>query len=223
MLRGAAAVQTFYDSERAYVTELCERATTFSVATGIDLPVPQWSGNGDYLAWFGRYSPHHKGIDRMLAAYARIPMDARIPLRLRGVDYQGGRLVVERMVESMGLESYVSVGDPVLGQDKVRFLGQSAGFIFPSRWESQGIALLEALGLGVPSVVSDSIHLAKNLNENSAALISDFSNPDASANSMIEVINNAEFGRNARRYVGVELAWDHQFDALMQNISRYVE
>lgn len=221
MLEGAAAVQTFYSSENEYVRGIAPDARTFSVATGIDFPEERWAGGGDYLAWFGRYSIQHKGIDRMLAAYSAIPREHRMPLRLRGVDYNGGRIEVENLVESLGLGAEVSVGGPVLGVEKIRFLTEAAGFLFPSRWESQGIALLEALGLGVPCLVSSTIHLAKELEAASASLIVDFSNASAAGRGMTEIARNIRLGANARRYVQNELAWDSQFAALMQNIERY--
>lgn len=221
MLEGAAAVQTFYDSESDYVKNIAPNATTFSIATGIDLPPYQWTGGGNYLAWFGRYSVQHKGIDNMLAAYAAIPSEYRLPLRLRGVDYKGGKSEVMRIVDSLRIGSDVSVGDPILGEEKIRFLCEAEGFLFPSRWESQGIALLEALGAGVPSLVSSSIHLASELEGASASLVVDFSDHASAAQAIRKITGNTAVGANARKYVQAGLAWDCQFDALMQNVQRY--
>ncbi|MBD1538837.1 glycosyltransferase [Arthrobacter sp. S13_S34] len=191
------------------------------MATGINPPSHQWTGGGHYLAWFGRYSVQHKGIDNMLSAYAAVPREHRLPLRLRGIDYMGGKSEVRRLVSLLGLDSDVSVGGPVLGEEKVRFLSEAAGFLFPSRWESQGIALLEALGMGVPSLVSSSIHLADELAGASASIIVDFSDRAAAAKAMTQVVGAAALGANARKYVQTELAWDCQFDALMSNVYRY--
>lgn len=223
MLGGAAAVQVFYGSERPYVWDLQANAETICVATGSEVPTQKWIGSGEYLAWFGRYSPRHKGIDRMLSAYAAVPANLRIPLRLRGMDYQGGRRAVEGMVQSLGLGSTVSVGGPVLGSEKIQFLAESAGFVFPSRWESQGISLLEALGLGAPCVVSDSIHLASDLKAKSAAVATDFSNPKRAGRAIMQAANDQILGERGRKYVEEELAWEGQVTKLMSYVRRHVD
>lgn len=222
LLEEAAAVQTFYPSENAYVREIAGRAKTFSVATGIDSPEKYWEGGGDYLAWFGRYSVEHKGIDNMLAAYAQVPREHRPPLRLRGVDYHGGRSQVMALIQSLGIASEVSVGGPVFGEEKEDFLAGAAAFLFPSRWESQGIALLEALRMGVPCVVSRSIHVASQLVQSSAARVVDFSDHASAALEIPDALNNRSLSERARAYVQTELSWNQQFDSLAQSLNLYV-
>lgn len=221
LLEGAAAVQTFYPSEDPHVRDVAGRAKIFSVATGIDPSIRHWDGAGEYLAWFGRYSIEHKGIDNMLAAYARLPREHRLPLRLRGVDYHGGRTKVVALVESLGLASDVSVGGPVFNEEKIDFLAGAAAFLFPSRWESQGIALLEALRMGLPCIVSGSIHMAKELIDSSAARVTNFSDHATAALEISSALNDRPLGARALKYVQNELKWARQFDSLTEKLERY--
>jgi len=88
------------------------------------------------------------------------------------------------------------------------FLLAAAGYVHPSRWESYGIALVEALALGVPALVSAAIQMAPSLAAGDAALMAD-PEPAALADGLERLMDSpAGLGARARSFVSTELSWD---------------
>lgn len=203
----ASAAHIFYSSEEPHVRALAPRVPTFSLPTGTEPSRSEWTGGDGYYAWFGRYAVGHKGIDRMLFSYSMMPPSRRLPLKLRGIDYNSGRDATRNLVSKLDLDKWVTVGGRLESPEKSDFLGRCSAFLFPSRWESQGIALVEALEMGTPCVVSDSIHMAASLLSSSAASVVSFDNFTRASEAMSQVLDRPDFSMQARSYVERELSW----------------
>lgn len=175
MLERALAVHVFFPAEVAHVHAVAPAARVVTSPTAFPLPEAVWRGPGrrPYVAWLGRYDVRHKGLDRLIAAMAHLSAEERPELRLHGRDSKQTRQQVQALVDSHGLGSHVTVGGPVDGADKVDFLLSAAAFVFPSRWESYGIALVEALAHGVPCVTTTDVNLAESLRQDGAAAVVD--------------------------------------------------
>ncbi|MDQ6795402.1 MAG: glycosyltransferase [Chloroflexota bacterium] len=171
LLEHALAVHVFWESERDRVTAVAPRARVIVAPIGAAPPAGGWVGGGGYVAWLGRFDPVHKGLDLLLEALARLEPEARPRLRMHGPDFNGGLAVTRAYVDRLRLDGWVTIGDPVYGEAKREFLLHADGYVHPSRWESYGIALVENLALGVPSVVSDTIHMATALRAADAAIV----------------------------------------------------
>lgn len=207
-LRNAAAVHTFFAPENILADNTAGRALRhITVPTGMEVAESGWTAGGSYLAWYGRYSVRHKGIDRMLQAYSLIKPERRLPLRLHGFEYHNGRAEVLELVRELGIAGDVSVGGPVSGKEKLEFLKEAAGFIFPSRWESHSIALLEALSLGMPVVMDETLHISGQLREAGAASVIDFDDLPCAAAAMADLSGQATIGSRGREYVQHQLNW----------------
>ena len=85
---------------------------------------------------------------------------------------------MRKLIADLGMSPSISVEPQIAGADKIQFLQNSDGYILPSRWECHGLALLENLALGVPCIVSDTIHIAPTLQRSRAALLSHPSEAD---------------------------------------------
>lgn len=171
ILEGSVGVHVFFPSEAELISRIAPHADCFAVPTGAARAVGGWTGGGGYVAWFGRYAPEHKGLTRLLDAWAAIDVSRRPKLRMHGTDYYGGLAEVRTQVDDLGLGDQVSVGGPVYGEEKEELLRRAEAYVHPSQWESHSVALVEALERGVPSIVSDSIHIAASLADASAALV----------------------------------------------------
>jgi glycosyltransferase involved in cell wall biosynthesis len=105
---------------------------------------------GDYVLGVGRLVPQ-KGFDVLLKAFASVPGD-RVQLVLAGDGFERQRL--ERQAARLQLETRThflgSVGRNRLGQ----LLRGATVFALASRAEPFGIALLEAMAAGVPTVAT---------------------------------------------------------------------
>lgn len=175
MLEQALAVHVFFAAEVAHVHSVAPAARVVTSPTAFPLPEAVWRGptHSPYVAWLGRYDVRHKGLDRLVAAMAHLPAAERPHLRLHGRDSKQTREQVQALVDSHGLGSDVTVGGPVAGAEKVDFLLSAAAYVFPSRWESYGIALVEALAHGVPCITTTDANLAESLRQAGAASVVD--------------------------------------------------
>jgi glycogen(starch) synthase len=120
------------------------------IPNGIDSDLLKVSpGDGGYLSFVGRLNIHNKGIDTLIAAMKLINGELRIAGR--GRDREKMILIARRM----GVEGKIRLLDYVMDQEKGEFMGNSALFVLPSRYEGQGIVVLEAAACGKPVIVSD--------------------------------------------------------------------
>jgi glycosyltransferase involved in cell wall biosynthesis len=153
---GARAIHLFFEQERSHLGALGYQGPVLIASNGVDAPREAvWDGgSGGYILWLGRFDPEHKGLDLLLRAVRSLPPVSRPELRLHGPDWRGRKRRVELMVSRFGLDQHVKVGPAVYGQEKRRLLAEAAGFVYPSRWDACPNAVLEALSLGVPTLVT---------------------------------------------------------------------
>lgn len=100
------------------------------------------------LAWTGRMHPQ-KGIDDLLATLARLKQE--LP-DFRAVIIGKSKDALAPVIRQMGLTEHVFFSGLVSEEEKFRLLKASRVFAMPSRYESWGIVVGEALVAGVPVV-----------------------------------------------------------------------
>lgn len=100
------------------------------------------------LAWTGRVHPQ-KGIDDLLATL--VWLKKQLP-DFRAVIIGKSKDVLESVVRDLGLVDNVTFSGLVTEEEKFRLLKSSRVFAMPSRYESWGIVVGEALVAGTPVV-----------------------------------------------------------------------
>lgn len=207
LLVRAWAVHLFFESEQSEVKSLAPTARTVVAPTGFELPGGAWVGGGGYLAWLGRFDVDHKGIDLLLGAIAHLPESDRPRLIMHGRSYRQDSEDVQGMAKRLGISQWVEVSGEVSGREKLDFLTHSEGFIYPSRWESYGLSLVEGMALGIPCVLSSTMHIAGLIESHGAAIVSNPSPADL-AEAIRELRRRGpEMGRRGREFVGRHLTW----------------
>jgi glycosyltransferase involved in cell wall biosynthesis len=127
------------------------------------------------FAYLGRLHVKHKGLDLLVEAFARVAADSDAYLVLVGGDWEGGRLRLENLTRQLNCDGRVRFLGAQYGESKWKALKMADAFISASRWEAFGIAQAEAMGLGLPTIVSDRMNLAPELARHKAALVSPLS------------------------------------------------
>jgi glycosyltransferase involved in cell wall biosynthesis len=143
--------------------------------------------DGFLFLFLGRLHVEHKGLDILMEAFARVARELNARLALVGPDWQGGNEVLRTLARNLGCLDRVHFLEPQYHEAKWRTLAAADAFVSPSRWDAFNIALVEAIGLGRPTITTTSISLAGDLAENEAALLC-AANPAALADCMKAII-----------------------------------
>ena len=129
------------------------------------------------FAFLGRMHVEHKGLDLLMKAFSFLPDNTKAFLMMAGPDFSGGRQQLKQMARDLGCEKRVLFLVSQIGNSKWKILKAANAFVSPSRWESFGIAAAEAMGMGLPTIVSKAACVAPELVRRGAALASPLSAP----------------------------------------------
>jgi glycosyltransferase involved in cell wall biosynthesis len=143
------------------------------------------------FAYLGRLDINHKGLDLVVKAFAKIATPANAYLVLVGPDWTGGRRILEQLAIQLGCRERVRFLDSQIGAAKWSTLKMADAFVSPSRWESFGIAQVEAIGLGLPTILSTAANIAQEAVEHRSALASPL-DVGALAHEMQQLIENRQ-------------------------------
>lgn len=99
-----------------------------------------------------------KGLDLLADAFAQILADLpTLRLVVVGPDF-GARAGLVEQVRRLGIADRVHLVGPLYGREKVSAYAGAACFCLPSKHESFGMSVAEALACGVPAVITEHCH-----------------------------------------------------------------
>ncbi|MDD4933208.1 MAG: glycosyltransferase [Methylacidiphilaceae bacterium] len=132
------------------------------------LPLPEGS---KILLFFGRIN-FKKGLDLLVKAFAEIaPRMPEVMLVIAGPDNEGYGARVQGWLREAGLENRALFPGMVLGEKKRALLSGSDLFVLPSYTENFGIAVAEAMAMGLPVVISDKVNIWQEVRKAGAGLV----------------------------------------------------
>jgi poly(glycerol-phosphate) alpha-glucosyltransferase len=159
----------------------------FTTVSRADFGVPP---DGFLFLYLGRLDVHTKGLDNLLEAFSQVAAGSTARLALVGPDWQGGQARLETLARTLGCIDRVHFLGPQYGAKKWAVLRLADVFVLPSRWDAGPIALLEAIGVGVPTITTTAINPAAELAEHRAAYLCEPSVP-ALARAMSTLMDDA--------------------------------
>ncbi len=119
------------------------------IPNGIDAALfPADLSDGEYIFYMGRLNIHNKGLDTLIKAMQKI--NERLVIGGAGKD----KNKLFSLVRKSGLDKKVGFKGYLNDDQKRDFIGRSKIFVLPSRYEGQGIVILEAAACGRPVIVS---------------------------------------------------------------------
>ncbi len=159
------------------------------VPNGIDAGLLNMESSDEgYICYMGRLHEHNKGLDTLLKALAKCG-DVRLVIAGRGPHEQS----LKDRAESLGLNERVEFRGFLDEPEKNSLVAGASLFVLPSRYEGQGIVVLEAAALGTAVVVSDIPELGYAVRARFAR-----SFPVGDAGALAGVINELLSDRDAR-------------------------
>lgn len=128
---------------------------------------------GKRLALFmGRIHPK-KGCDLLIDAFAKVlgPFP-EWHLVIAGPDQVGWQVELEARAEALGLAGRVTWAGMLAGELKWGALRAAEVFLLPSHQENFGIAVAEALAVGLPALISNQVNIWREIDADGAGMVS---------------------------------------------------
>jgi len=151
-----------------------------------------------YLLFLGRFDVYHKGLDRLAEIARRIP---EADFVLHGIE---DAATLEHLNTIRAHRpSNLTINPPVFGAEKLALLSGATMYIQVSRWEALSISILEALALGTPTVIAESMSMAGMFREHDLGLVVSTA-PERAAGQIRQALADRErlqaWSRRARDY-----------------------
>ncbi len=131
---------------------------------------PQLKGRRNFL--FLSRIHEKKGCDLLIRAFAAVAAaEPDWHLIVAGPDQSGWAGQLKELAHSLGLEGRVSWPGMLRNDDKWGAFYSAEAFLLPSHQENFGIAVAEALGCGIPVLISDKVNIWREVQSSGAGLV----------------------------------------------------
>lgn len=192
------------------------KAPKFIGTNGITLPCDvrmHFNDDRININYIGRLEVYVKGLDLMINAVNVLHDDLRarnVHINLYGPDWQGRYAQVEKLISQYGVGEIVTLHHEVSGDKKRKILLDSDIFIQTSRHEGMPMGILEAMGYGIPCLITQGTSLGDITNTYNAGWVA-----ETRLESLVDTLKHAindmpsfnEKSSNARRLVQENFAW----------------
>jgi len=221
LLGQATGVLTLQETEQASVAAICPQAITVMVPNGACVAIDKeaWEVRAldkKIILFLARLHPRKRVMDIIEAIRILRNRDDSIRLRIVGPD-EGDLHRAQQQVKEARLEQAVEfVGALPPAQVRGEFLNASV-YALPSVDEPFPMTVLESMALGVPTIVTDGIHIRGLLERHRAAMIV-APTSEAIAEGIREMLANPaqarQFSQNGQRLIAKELTMEKVVDLL---------
>src|SRR5215469_13931620 len=124
-----------------------------------------------YLLFLARIH-EKKGCDLLVQAFAKLAsLDADVDLVIAGPDQVGMQAKLQESCEGLGITSRVHWPGQIQGDVKWGALRACEAFVLPSHQENFGIAVVEALAVGRPVLLTHPVNISQDLEADGSALV----------------------------------------------------
>jgi glycosyltransferase involved in cell wall biosynthesis len=216
MLSEAKGILCMTELEATFVRGFGVQAPTFVVPSGISTRTFDATGDatrfrsrflrgnaGRVVLSLGRIS-HIKGIDILIRAFAAVSRAAPDALLVvAGPDDEGLTPQLAEFAAKLEIAHRVTFTGELLGADRLDALSAACIAAVPSKTESFGRAMLEAMAAGLPVIVSRHVRLASDIESAGAGVVCERT-PEAFAAALGSLFRSqtqrAALGRSARTF-----------------------
>lgn len=209
-LAGARAVQVLSGPEFLSTERHCDPGLIVAIPNGQVAPAavaPAALAPTDrrpVFAYCGRFQTHTKGLDALLAGFARHVVDGG-----QGTLWMIGdgddRAALEATAEELGIARRVRFLGALYGDQKAAHLRAADAFVHPSRHEGMPLAVLEAAAAGLPLAVTPGTNLHEEVRRCHAGYPMAETGPEAVCAALGDIERELAGGQAAQR--GQNAAW----------------
>lgn len=213
-INGAVAIQNLSQQELDSTAFGKQR---FIGTNGIPMPDKQkesFRENGMKFVYIGRLDAYHKGLDFFIEAVASEKLffkEHNCSFHIYGPDKDGRYANIERLIRENEVGNLIHLSHEVSGEEKEQILQDADVFIQTSRFEGMPMGILEALGYGLPCLISRGTCLGEITEKYDAGWVAE-TNANSIAEKMRQAVRERDKwkakAKNARRLVEENFAWD---------------
>jgi glycosyltransferase involved in cell wall biosynthesis len=234
-IEGAACVHALTRAEARNFRDFGSRRPIAIIPNGVRIPhsaspdlfFEQFAGlrGKRILLYLGRIH-FKKGPDLLVEAWSRLAGDwPDAHLVLAGPDFENTRIIIEKLIRDRRLEHRVLLPGMLCGDLKWSALAAAHCFILPSHSEGLSVSTLEAMGVGLPVIVTRQCNLPEVVSYGTGWQIE----PDIE--SLVSALNeclgnseltNREIGSRGRDLVSKQYSWP-TVGKQMSELYTYVE
>jgi glycosyltransferase involved in cell wall biosynthesis len=221
ILEESAGVFSYGQDENGEIRRITPAARLLELPNGVPLPAhaEAWTVanlSDPKVLFLARLHPRKRVL--AFVEMARTLESRGVPARYRIVGPDEGDLTkAQRLVREYNLQDRVSFVGSLRGQAVAREYIGSSVYVLPSANEPWGMTVLEALSLGVPTVVTSTSAIAPMLQKNNAALVSP-PEPERLADAVARILYEPALAENlsieGRRLIKEELTVDRVAELL---------
>lgn len=203
-------------SEYNHVTKLIKKRSKILVPNGQEIPSQIYPVKGDKLifGFCGRIKIHVKGLDLLLAGYAKFLANneqTNSELWIIGDGDELQKLI--DLVRVYKLEKQVVLYGAKYGEEKNQLIAQMDVFCHTSRYEGLPTAVLEAASLGIPSIVSKETNMGDYLINHQAGFVLKENNTSEISYVFEEAFKRKDdvdqYAKNAKQMIQDVFSWEH--------------
>jgi glycosyltransferase involved in cell wall biosynthesis len=227
-LEKAVSIHVTSEIERKDIIQIALRNQTFKLGLGIcsickrdkKKDKAENSGETNFL-YLSRIHPK-KGLESLLLALSDIDEeDDKWFLHIAGDGDDGYKKFVQEYAENLQVSNRIQWHGHVTGTHKDKLLRLTDWFVLPSSNENFGIAALEAMGYGVPVVLSSEVGISTEVKEYSAGYVYDAKNIHQLKTVLSHCLRmeNSEMSDNAIKLVRENFLWS----VIGRKLSNYYE
>ena len=134
-----------------------------------------------------------KGFDTLIPAFAKVLKENKdAVLLIAGGDDEGYKKEVQKIAEKEGVSGKIIYSGMLRGGEKVSAFRAADVFVLPSYSENFGNVILEAMHLGLPTIITNKIALADDILKNEAGIVIK-KDVGELAESILKVLSDKEY------------------------------
>jgi glycosyltransferase involved in cell wall biosynthesis len=219
-LRSAACLHALTRAEAQDYRNFGLRNPIAVIPNGVDVPpacspdlfldrFPELRGRR-LLLFLGRIH-FKKGLDVLCQAWSRVSRDwPDAQLVLAGPDFENTRMPIEKLLEERRMRHRVTFTGMLPSDLKWSALRAAECFVLPSYSEGLSVSVLEAMGMGLPVIVSEQCNLPEVAEKDCGWVIPPrMQELESSLNAVLRSSSQdrAGLGANGRRLVAQRYSW----------------
>lgn len=213
-IKNAKAIQCLSDKELKNTTFTVPK---FVCTNGINIPnssKQKFHLEKLVITYIGRLEIHVKGLDILIMAVnniSKVLKNKNVQINIYGPDANGMYARLKSMITNYHLSDIIFLHHEISGKEKEKILYNSDIFIQTSRHEGMPMGILEAMGIGLPCLVTRGTSLGEIIEKYNAGWVSDTTVESLSQSILNAVSQNNSLeikSQNARCLIEDNFTWE---------------